>query len=110
MSFTYTFLYSKPGAVFATAEEALADKNSLFGADLTNEIQTAYDTMHNDGILLPGWNLNWDQSTQQLSLNYEVSDVDAFLAASRANLMGHRAIVQSELAGWTYLNNDRINT
>ena len=108
MSTTYTFKYSKPDAVFNSAEEAIADKNSLFGPELQNQVLTTFSAAQDNGILI-SYASNWDQATHTLTLTREISDVDAFLSAIRQDGTGARAIAQSELAGWTYLNNDRTS-
>jgi hypothetical protein len=106
MSTTYTFEYSKPGAVFDSAESAIADKNSLFSPELQALAPANFQAMRDAGILINSAS-NWDQATHTLTLTNEVSDADAFLAASRKDGIGSQIITQSELAGWTYLNNDR---
>jgi len=106
MSSVYTITYSKEGAEFATPEEAVADKNQLFSAELLAAVQTNYKNLWDTGILI-GADNTWDQATFQLRLNYATTDVDALLAGLRAGLVGRQTITQSELAGWTYLNNDR---
>jgi len=106
MSSVYTITYSKEGAVFATPEEAVADKNRLFSAELLAAVQANYAKLWTDRVFT-ATDMTWDQEKFQLTLNYTVTDVDSLLAGLRANGVGSQAITQSELAGWTYLNNDR---
>lgn len=91
--------YEKIGAVFATAEEADADKNSMYSASL---LETAnYDQLVELGIYLKPPYPEWDQETFTLSI--------CKLVSSEAEYEAHRtfnkpqSIIEAENAGWNFL-------
>jgi hypothetical protein len=91
--------YEKLGAVFASGEEAFADKNSLFTPEL-------YSTMNENelislGILLEPYHFEWDQDTFTLTVNKLVSSEVAYNENRTTD--SATAFDLANQAGWTYL-------
>lgn len=101
MSVNYNAIYTKVGATFATAADALADKNSLYGTELTQSVQDCYAQMTTNGILLAPITPLWDQATFTLTVVKLVSSVEAYLAA--ATFDGPAVIAAAGTAGWAYI-------
>ena len=101
MSVTNNAVYSKDGAVFATAEDAWADKNSLYSPALTQSVNDCYAQMLLDGVLLQPVYPTWDQATFQLTIVKVVSSVEAYNAAVTFNKA--EVVADAVAAGWTYV-------
>jgi hypothetical protein len=92
--------YIKPGAVFATAAEAYADKNSLYSPELIASIESCYQKMESEGILLEPISYTWDQETSVLTVVKIISDMDLYSKAITFDLTMAKGL--SSLAGWSY--------
>jgi hypothetical protein len=100
MSVTTNAVYSKPGATFASGAEAYANKNSLYGTELTNSVEACYNNMLSQGILLEPIGLQWDQTTETLTVVKVVSSVEAYQAA--VTFDSQLCVTKSQEAGWTF--------
>lgn len=91
--------YEKLGATFATAEEALTDKNSMFTPDL---LETAnYEQLAELGIYLQPPYPEWDPESFTLSVCKLVSSEAEYDANRTFNKT--ESVQEAELAGWTWL-------
>ena len=93
--------YTKNGATFANATEAYADKNSLYGPELTQQVDNCYAQMLTDGVLLEPVGHEWDQATYTLTVVRLVSS-----AADYGNALTFDPAVctsASQSAGWTFI-------
>lgn len=100
---TYINSYSKPGAVFATAEEAREDKARLFPPELKQSVDDCFNNMLAAGILLEPVGVTWDQDNFILNMIKKVTSVEAYEGAVTFNRdeVGR----YSEDAGWRFLGN-----
>ena len=99
MSVTLSPKYTKNGATFASGAEAYADKNSLYGPTLTQQVDDCYAQMMTDGILLAPVDPVWDQATFTLSVNKLVTSAAAYRSA--VTFSEPECITKSADAGWT---------
>lgn len=101
MSINNNAVYTKNGAVFATAQEAWADKNSLYSPGLKESVDTCFAQMLADGVLLEPIYPLWEQATFTLTIVKVISSYQAYAAAvtfDKAQLVAAAAA-----AGWTFL-------
>lgn len=101
MSYNDSAVYQKNGAVFANAEEAYADKNSLYGPELSAEVDACYATMLANGILLEPVSYVWDPVAFTLTVKKIVLSREAYSAAVTFDPQACRSL--SGQAGWTLL-------
>lgn len=101
MSVTLSPTYLKNGATFASGAEAMADKNSLYGPTLTQQVNDCYAQMMTDGILLEPINPVWNQSTFTLTVNKVVTSATAYKNA--VTFSESECIAKSAEAGWTLI-------
>lgn len=89
----------KPGAVFANADEANADRLSKYSPALLEAVDSMYADMLARGILLEPVSHEWDQETQTLTVVKKVSSKAAYREACIAV---PSAIMRAaaERAGW----------
>lgn len=73
-------VYTKPGATFTSGEEAYADKNSLYPAELTQKLNEFKSLARAKGILIEDEQFAWDQSAHTLTITRNVVDNDVFVA------------------------------
>lgn len=106
MSVTNNAVYSKDGAVFATAQEAWDDKNSLYSPELKASVDDCYAQMLLDGVLLEPVYPLWDQATFQLTIVKVVSSVAAYNAAVTFNKA--EVVADAVAAGWTYVGSTTV--
>jgi hypothetical protein len=99
MSLFINAIYTKPGATFATAAEALANKNSLYPPELTQEIQDCYAQMVADGVLWQPVDYTWNQATHTLTVIKNMTTWEDYLAAQTFD--GVACEAYSNQAGWT---------
>lgn len=66
-------VFRKPGAVFATAAEAAADKNRFYPPELVEQSREMFANMLLQQVLLEPISHTWDQSTQTLTVIKKVS-------------------------------------
>jgi hypothetical protein len=103
MSLDDSARYTKVGATFASAAEAYANKNSLYGAELTAAVDACYAKMLADGVLLEPVTYNWDQSTSTLTVRKIVASKAEYNAAITFD--GGLCVTRSTEAGWTLIPN-----
>ena len=101
MSVNVIASYTKTGATFITGQEALADKNSLYGPALTDAVYECYASMQTDGILLEPITPVWDQATYTLNVVKKVTNIEDYYAAITFDK--DAVVAASKLAGWTYI-------
>lgn len=91
-------IFRKPGATFADATEANADRMSMFTPELRAASQEMFSTMLAAGVLLEPLSFQWDQSTQTLTVIKKVTSKEAY----RACVTIPSAVFQTaiEQAGW----------
>jgi hypothetical protein len=70
--------FIKPGAVFADANAAAADRKSLFTEDLTGRMNQSYKLLKESGIIISGPDIFWDPDTYMLTIERVVTDYDEF--------------------------------
>lgn len=66
-------VFRKPGAVFASAEEAAADKNRFYPPELVAQARDMFTDMLLNKVLLEPISHTWDQATQTLTVIKKVS-------------------------------------
>lgn len=103
MSQTYISSYTKPDVTFANGFQAYLDKNSLYGPELTESVESCYNNMQTAGILLEPVTPVWDQENHILNVVKKVTSVEAYQAALTFD--EETAARRSYDAGWTYLGN-----
>lgn len=98
--------YTKPGATFNSGEEAYADKNSLYPAELAQMVAEVRQILLTEGYLVQDEQHEWDQTTQTLTILRSVSDFNLFNARVIDYNDGH-LVTSGQLeeyasqAGWT---------
>ena len=95
--------YEKIGAVFANADLAHTDKNSMFSPELQNSCDDSNNNALAEGILIEPIYYVWVQDTFILDVCKLVTSQDAYNAAKTFN--GTDAVAAAEAAGWTWLGN-----
>lgn len=102
--------YTKPGAVFATADEAQADRKAQFSPELSAQIANTYATLQSTGIIISGPVVTWDQANVTLTIERVVSsnaEYANFYATNNNN--SRQAIESAEAAtGWTRISFDVV--
>lgn len=101
MSENFISSYTKPGATFISGQEALADKNSLYGPALTDSVYQCYGNMQAAGILLEPITPVWDQANCTLNVIKKVTSTEAYLEA--VTFDKDAVVAGSKLAGWTFI-------
>lgn len=101
MSVNVIASYTKTGANFTTGQDALADKNSLYGPALHDSVNECYASMQTEGILLEPITPVWDQATYTLNVVKKVTNVEDYYAAITFDK--DAVLAASKLAGWTYI-------
>jgi hypothetical protein len=98
--------FTKPGAVFSSAEEAQADRKSLFSDDLKARMSTSYTALTESNIIIAGPTISWDQDTFTLTIVRTVTNNEDY-----ANLYGITGgTVRDEIeqasseAGWSRIS------
>ena len=100
MSLTLHAVYTKNDTVFATAQEAWANKNSLCSPELQQSIDSCFAQLLSDGLLLEPVSATWDQATSELTIVKVVSSsVEAYDAAITFDTT--QLLAASSNAGWT---------
>jgi hypothetical protein len=98
--------YQKIGAVFPTAEEALANKKSMETPELRESIDACTQSMLNAGILLGPYTFTWDPVECILGIVKPVSTYQAYY--DNKTFDGATVVAQAAQAGWTYLGDGQI--
>ena len=101
MSVNCVKMYQKNGATFANGDDAYADKNSLFGPELTDTVTSCYDALLTSGILLSPITKSWDQETFTLTVTKLVTSLEAYDAGVTWN--NDDLVIACEAAGWSYI-------
>jgi hypothetical protein len=96
-----TAVYTKAGATFADATEAYADKNSLYGTELTAAVDACYAQMLADGVLLEPITYTWDQATSTLTVSKTITSKEAYNSALTFDV--NLGVTRSQEAGWTFV-------
>lgn len=107
MASIITSKYHKQGAMFATAQDAFADKNSLFPAELKAAIAANYSTLLISSVLLEGPSHTWEPDTYILSVTKRVANTRDFYQGRTFNSTD--ILDLAEQAGWTFLG-DTVTT
>lgn len=102
MSTIMTVQYTKPGATFASGEEAHDDKISLYGAELNASITDCYAKMVADGVLLEPVSYAWDQGTELFTVTKVVSTAEAYKTAETFDV--DALLVASLSGGWSLVS------
>jgi hypothetical protein len=95
--------FTKPGAVFSSAEEAQIDRKSLFSDDLKARMSSSYAALTESNIIIAGPTITWDQDTFMLTIVRTVTDNEEY--ANFYSTVG--GTVRDEIeqassgAGWT---------
>jgi hypothetical protein len=100
--------YQKPGAVFASAQEAHDDKNSLFPEDLKASILAASSSMLADNVITKPNTLQWDPETHTLSVVKYATGTKLEYYDNR-NIDSAASIDYAQSAGWTYLGDQVVS-
>ena len=96
--------YEKDNAIFVDGNEAYANKNSLYPAELELSVTEGNNAALADGVLLEPITYEWDQETFILSINKHVTDGDEYEAIRVSyGYSDSAALAADEAAGWTYL-------
>lgn len=93
--------YQKEGATFANGDAAKADKNSLYTALETQQVQDTETNALASGFLLEPYVYVWDQETFVLSVNKLVTsraEYNTEIVYDREQI-----IASAAAAGWTFL-------
>lgn len=106
MASTIISRYQKPGAVFATAAEAIADKNSKQSAELTASVNQANAEMLSLGILTAPLSFTWDPAEYILGVVKPVSSAEAYY--DHRTFDGAAVVEAASAAGWTYIDDEVI--
>jgi len=101
MSATQVVTYQKPGATFSSGEEAYQNKNAFYSAELTASIDQYFSQMMTDGILLGPTSYSWNQATETLTVQREVSDLELFNNSRTYDV--ELALSKAVEAGWIHL-------
>ncbi len=98
--------FTKSGAVFSSAEEAQADRKSLFSDDLKNRMSRSYAALTESGIIIAGPTITWDQDTFTLTIIRTVTDNDEYASFYSDVDSGVRDEIEqsSSGAGWTRIS------
>jgi hypothetical protein len=91
--------YEKIDAIFASAEEAWNNKESLYTQELIDSINN--DQLYAEGILLEPVYPEWDQSTFTINICKLATSLAAYQAAKTYDT--DQVLEYSALAGWNYL-------
>lgn len=102
MSQDHSAVYGKLGATFANAAEAYANKNSLYGAELTAAVDACYAKMLADGVLLEPISYEWSQEFHTLTVKKVISSREAYDAALTFDT--NLCVARSIEAGWKLLS------
>jgi hypothetical protein len=105
MSVTISIIYQKADATFATADDAVADKNSFYPPELITHINEVKTYLTESTILLEPETYSWDQATHQLTINRVVSstaDYYGVVGPNSPRSFGNAAPYIQQ-AGWTYV-------
>jgi hypothetical protein len=96
---TISSIYTKEGATFTSGEEAYANKNSLYGPELTAAVDACYAQMLADGVFVSPIALVWDQATSTLTITKTVTSLEDYNAALTFDISV--GITRGQEAGWT---------
>lgn len=96
-----TSIYTKPGATFSNGDEAYANKNSLYGPELTVAVDAGNAKLLADGVLLEPIAYTWDQATSTLTMYKTVVSQEAYDSAVASAFDVNLAVTRSAEAGWT---------
>lgn len=100
MSVESTIKWIKEGATFSSGEEAYANKNALYPAELSSAISECWTNMLANGVLLQPITRTWVQSESALVITRVVSSKEAFDSAITFNSAESEQL--SLDAGWTH--------
>ena len=105
MSVTLSIVYQKPNATFATAEDAVADKNSLYPTELVDYIANVKTQLLSTNVMLAPESYSWDQANHRLSITRVVSSQAEYynIVGPDANTSWANAAPYIQQAGWNYL-------
>jgi hypothetical protein len=94
--------FTKPGAVFSSAEEAQIDRKSLFSDDLKARMARSYAALTESGIILAGPTITWDQDTFTLTIVRTVTDNEEYanFYANTGGTVRDEIDLASTDAGW----------
>jgi hypothetical protein len=96
--------YEKNNATFVDGNEAYANKNSLYPAELELSVTEGNNAALADGVLLEPITYNWDQEIFTLSINKHVVSGDEYEAVRTSfGYDSDAALAADSAAGWTYL-------
>jgi hypothetical protein len=96
--------YEKNGAIFVDGNEAYANKNSLYPAELGLSVVEGNNAALADGVLLEPISYDWDQEAFILSINKHVTSGTEYEAVRVSyGYNDDAALASDEAAGWTYL-------
>lgn len=101
MSENFNAIYTKAGATFADGNAAYADKNQFYPPELTQQVESCYNQMIEDGILMEPVSHVWDQENSQLIVVKLVTSKEAYQAA--VTFSNEDVVSYSEQAGWTFV-------
>ena len=99
MSQDVSISWVKAGATFTDAGTAHANKNAGYPAELTTAIETCWENMLANGVLLEPITRSWDQETHTLSVRRIVTNREAFIVAITFD--GGETVRLSLEAGWS---------
>lgn len=102
MPVTHTAVYQKSGATFSSGLEAHQDKNSLYSAELKEAINQCHTQLLANGILLGPDTYTWDQATEKLTIQREVSSGYDFAVSRTYDL--NEITGKSAEAGWLFIS------
>jgi hypothetical protein len=106
MSQTQNATYTKNGATFSNANEEYADKNSLYGPELSQQVDDCYAQMVTDGVLLEPVGYEWDQATYTLTVLKVISSPAAYTQALTFDT--NTCLAASQSAGWTFVQSATV--
>jgi hypothetical protein len=95
--------FTKPGAVFSSADEAQIDRKSLFSDDLKYRMAGSYTALTESSIIIAGPIISWDQDTFTLTIVRTVTDNEAYVNAYNdiGGTVRDEIEQASSRAGWT---------
>lgn len=95
--------FTKSGAVFSSAQEAQADRKSLFSDDLKSRTSGSYSALTERGIILAAPTITWDQETFTLTIIRTVTDNEEYanFYSSVGGSVRDEIEQASSGAGWT---------
>lgn len=99
MSVDLTIRWVKEGATFANADAAHANKNAAYPAELTTAVETCWENMLANGVLLEPITRSWDQENFALVVRRIAISQEAFTQAITFD--SDETIRLSQEAGWT---------